>query len=67
MYIPLSDDKHREARDSSKSALEIRDKMQSNNFFPDIEKIFFQTEFVLDYKPQLYFVCNLLIIEVVIH
>ena len=44
MYIPLTDDKHQKVRDSSKSALEIRDKfsprqnairdkMKSKNFF----------------------------------
>ena len=57
MYIPLSDDKHRKARDSP----------QSENSFQWSEKFFFldwilsRTEFVLDYIPQLYFVCNLLI------
>ena len=51
MYILLSDDKHRKVRDSSKNALEIRDKfsprqnavqdkIQSENFFPTVGKIF---------------------------
>ena len=43
MYIPLSDDKHRKVRNSSKSALEIQDKFsprqnRSENFFQWLEK-----------------------------
>ena len=51
MCIPLSDDKHRKVRDSSKSALEIQDKfsLRKNSvqeFFPMV-RIFFWTEFCL--------------------
>ena len=63
---------------AQKSALEIQDKfsprqnavwdkIQSENFFPMVGKIFFsdciclRLNFVSDYIPQLYFVCNLLI------
>ena len=69
MYIPLSDDKHRFVRDSSLRTLEIRNNVRDNFF---LTKFFFQQKniflgfclrlnFVSDYIPQLYFVCNHLI------
>ena len=66
VYILLSDDKHRFVRDTSKNALEIRDKIQSKTIF-FYDKIFSRTglchtlNFVSDYIPQLYFECNHLI------
>ena len=83
MCIPRSDDKYRKVRDSSKKCTEIRDKfslrqnavrdkVQSENFFPMVRIFFFGLNFVSDciclrlnfvsgYILQLYFVCNLLI------
>ena len=69
MYVPLGDDKHRFVRDSSFCTLEIQDNIR-DNFFSD--KIVFPTKnyfmefclglnFVSDYIPQLYFICNHLI------
>ena len=84
MYIPLSDDKHRFVRDSSKKVhwksetmfetkfilrQNLRIFFSNNLFFPrKSSQILFQTEFCLgldfasDYIPQLYFVCNHLIL-----
>ena len=62
MYIPLSDDKHRKVRDSSKKHTKILDKFSMRIFF-QWNFFFFGLNFVLDYIPQLYFVCNLLIIS----
>ena len=56
MYMPLSDDKHRFVRDSSLCTLEIQD-----NFFFRQKNLFLGLDFVSDYIPQLYFVCNHLI------
>ena len=55
MYIPLSDDKHRKVRDSSKKCTgnlrqrqnAVQDKIQSENFFRWSEFFFFQSEFCL--------------------
>ena len=76
MYIPLSDDKHRKVRDSSKKRTGNPRQNAVWEFFSNGQKIFFfQLNFVLDciclglnfvsdYIRQLYFVCNHLIFPV---
>ena len=65
------------SKTAQKSTLEIRDKfgprqntvrnkIQSENFSRWSENFFFGVNFVSDYIPQLYFVCNLLI-EILIY
>ena len=75
LYIPLSDDKHPFVWDSSLCTLEIWDNVRDKNIFWQFffsTKIFFLTKinffsyFVSDYMPQLYFVCNHLILFVIL-
>ena len=47
MYIPLSDDKHRKVRDSSKKCTGNQRQIQSENFFPMVGIFFFGLNFVL--------------------
>ena len=65
MNVPLSDDKHWFVQNSSLCAMDIQDniwdKFFSDNFFSDKDFFFLGLNFVSDYIPQLYFVCNHLI------
>ena len=68
MYIPLSDDKHRKVRDSSKKCAgnlrqfsmrqnAVQDKIQSQECFPMVRKNFFWTEFCLRLNFVLDWIC----------